>query len=172
MSINNNLKGNSHQIILSEMGLPGIEVLIEKLLPKILGRLGKENPSKKTMRSRLCARKCKILGRLGKENPAKKRCEVAIAQCKCAVTSSVWYDFYTLRTCTTNQAKISACMQGSREWCPVCVGIPELFVRVSTAVQYATKCCVTSHDTSTGFLGTFQALNILVGEGTRKIFPE
>ena len=41
------LKGNSHQILLSEMSLPGVEVLIEKLLPKILGRLGKENPSKR-----------------------------------------------------------------------------------------------------------------------------
>ena len=37
------LKGNSHQILLSEMSLPGVEVLIEKLLPKIYGRLGKEN---------------------------------------------------------------------------------------------------------------------------------
>ena len=32
------LEGNSHQILLSEMSLSGIEVLIEKLLPKILGR--------------------------------------------------------------------------------------------------------------------------------------
>ena len=32
------LKGNSHQILLSEMSLPGDEVLIEKLLLKILGR--------------------------------------------------------------------------------------------------------------------------------------
>ena len=39
------LKGNSHQILLSEMSLSGVEVLIEKLMPKILGRLGKENPS-------------------------------------------------------------------------------------------------------------------------------
>ena len=39
------LKGNSHQILLSEMSLPGVEVLIEKLLPKIYGRLGKENHS-------------------------------------------------------------------------------------------------------------------------------
>ena len=45
------IKGNSHQILLSEMSLPGIEVLIEKLLPKILGRLGKENLSK---------RRCKV----------------------------------------------------------------------------------------------------------------
>ena len=28
---NLNLKGNSHQILLSEMSLPGVEVLIEKL---------------------------------------------------------------------------------------------------------------------------------------------
>ena len=46
-----NLKGNSHQILLSEMSLPGIEVLIEKLLPQILVRLRKENPSK---------RRCKV----------------------------------------------------------------------------------------------------------------
>ena len=30
------LKGNFHQILLSEMSLPGIEVRIEKLLTKIL----------------------------------------------------------------------------------------------------------------------------------------
>ena len=35
------LKGNSHQIILSEMSQPGIEVHIEKLLLNILERLGK-----------------------------------------------------------------------------------------------------------------------------------
>ena len=37
------LKGELSPILLSEMSLPGVEVLIEKLLPKILGRLGKEN---------------------------------------------------------------------------------------------------------------------------------
>ena len=58
------LKGNSHHILLSEMGLPGAEVLTEKLLPKRLGRLGKENPS-------------------------KRQCKVAFVQCKCAVTLSV-----------------------------------------------------------------------------------
>ena len=58
------LEGNSHQILLSEMSLPGVEVLIEKLLPKILGRLGKENLS-------------------------KGRFKVAFVQRKCAVTSSV-----------------------------------------------------------------------------------
>ena len=49
------LKGNCHQILLSEMSLPGVEVPIEfeKLPPKILGRLGKENPSN-TMQSCLC----------------------------------------------------------------------------------------------------------------------
>ena len=46
------------------MSLPGNEVLIEKLLPKILGRLGKENPS-------------------------KRRCIVAFVQRKFAVTSPV-----------------------------------------------------------------------------------
>ena len=58
------LKGNSHQSLLSEMSLPGIEVLLEKLLLKILGKLGKDNPS-------------------------KRRCKVAFVQRKCAVTSSV-----------------------------------------------------------------------------------
>ena len=49
------LRGNSHQILLSEMSLPGIEALIEKSLPKILGRLGKEfEPLKKTTQSCLC----------------------------------------------------------------------------------------------------------------------
>ena len=62
------LKGNSHQILLSEMSLPGVEVQIEKLLPKILGRLGKENPS-------------------------KRRCKVAFVQRKCAVMSSVSVQF-------------------------------------------------------------------------------
>ena len=41
MLAGNQLKGNSHQILLSEMSLPGIEVLIEKLPSKILVRLGK-----------------------------------------------------------------------------------------------------------------------------------
>ena len=86
------LKGNSRQILLSEMSLPGIEVLIEKLLPKILGRLGKENFS-------------------------KRHCKVAFVRRKCAVTLSVSVQFYMLRTCTTSQAKISVCMQGSRECC-------------------------------------------------------
>ena len=40
-------KGELSPNLLSEMSLPGVEVLIEKLLPKILGRLGKENPSKR-----------------------------------------------------------------------------------------------------------------------------
>ena len=78
-----NEKGNSHQILLSEMSLPGVEVLNEKLLPKLLGRLGKENPS-------------------------KRRCKVAFVQCKCAVMSSVSVHFCTLRT--TSPAKISVCM--------------------------------------------------------------
>ena len=127
------LKGNSHQILLSEMSLPGVEVLIEKLLPKILGRLGKENPS-------------------------KRRCEVAFVQRKCAVMSSVSERF--LYASYNKSSNNSACMHGSRQCCPVCVRIPELFVRVPKAVLYAAKCCVTSHNTSNGLLGTFQALNI------------
>ena len=77
-----------------------------------------------------------------------------------------WYDFCTLRT--TNHETFSACMQGSRGCCPVCVRIPELFVWFPTAVRYANKCCVTSHNTSTGLLGTFQASNI--GEWYTKNF--
>ena len=45
----------------------------------------------------------------------------------------------------------------------------KLFVRVSMAVRYAIKCSMTSHNTSTGLLGTFQASNI--GERyTKKLF--
>ena len=128
-----NLKGNSHQILLSEMSLPGVEVLIKKLLPKILGRLGKENLS-------------------------KSQCKVAFVQRKCAGASSVSVRF--LYASYNQSSKNSVCMQGSCECCPVCVRIPELFVQVPTAVLYAAKCCVSSHDTSTGLLGTFQASNI------------
>ena len=52
------LKGNSHQILLSEMSLPGIGVLIEKMLPKILGRLGKQKPSKRRQKVAFVQRKC------------------------------------------------------------------------------------------------------------------
>ena len=41
------LMGSSHKILLSEMSLPGVEVPVEKLLLKVLGRLGKENPCKR-----------------------------------------------------------------------------------------------------------------------------
>ena len=60
------LKGNSHQILLPEMSLPGVEMhaLLEKLLSKILGSLGREGPS-------------------------KRQCKVAFVQRRCAVTSSV-----------------------------------------------------------------------------------
>ena len=127
------LKGNSHQILLSEMSLPGVEVLIEKFLPNILGRLWKENPS-------------------------KSRCKVALctAHVRCDVVS-----FGTISVRYVQVVKLnSVCMQGCHECCPVCVRIPGLFVRVPTAVLYVTKCCVTSHDTSTGLLGTFQASTI------------
>ena len=42
---NPNLMGISHQILLSEMSLPGIEVPIEKLLPNTSGKSG-EKPFK------------------------------------------------------------------------------------------------------------------------------
>ena len=48
------LKGELSSNLLSEMSLAGVEVLIEKLLPKILGRLGKENPSKSRCKVALC----------------------------------------------------------------------------------------------------------------------
>ena len=67
--------------------------------------------------------------------------------------------------------KISACMQASRECCLVCVRIPELLVRVSTAVQYATKCCVTSQDTSTSLSGTFR-LRTLASDTPKKFSGE
>ena len=125
------LKGELSPSFTSEMSLPEAEVLIEKLLPEILGRLG---------------------------TPSKRRFKVAFVQRKCAVTSSVSVQFLYLRT--TSQAEISVCMQGSRECCPACVRLPELFVRVSTAVRYATKGCVTSHGSSVSLLGTFQASTI------------
>ena len=84
--------------------LPGIEVFIEKSLPKILGRSLLKDYAKLPVYS----------------------------------ASALWcrqfrYDFYTL--CTTSQANISVCMQGSRECCPVRVRIPELF-------QYLSECLV------------------------------
>ena len=75
-------------------------MFIEKLLPKILGRLGKENRSKGDAKLPLYS--ASVLRRQFR------------------------YDFYTLRT--TSPAKISVCVQGSRECCPVCVRIPKLFV--------------------------------------------
>ena len=58
----------THQFLHSEMSPPGIEVLIEKLLPEIFVRLGKQNLS-------------------------KRRGKVAFVQRKCTVTSSVSVPF-------------------------------------------------------------------------------
>ena len=82
------LEGNTHQILLLELSLPEIEVCTDKLLPKILEILGKENPS-------------------------KEQCKIAFVQRKCAATPSVSARFYTART---SQAK-DECMhsQGSCE---------------------------------------------------------
>ena len=95
------LKRNSHQILFSEMSLPGIEVLIEKLLPQILGRLGMENTS-------------------------KGQCEGPFVQRKWAVTCQLRYDICTLRT--AGQVKISVCTQGSCECCSAWARSPEPFV--------------------------------------------
>ena len=115
------------------MSLPGIVILTEKLSPKILGRLGKENPS-------------------------KRRCKVAFVRRKFGVTSSVSVRF--LYAAYKSKAKISVCMLGSGVCCPICVLIPELFVWIFKVVLYVAKCGVTSHDTATGLLVTFQASNI------------
>ena len=82
------LKGNSHRILLSEMSLPGVEVVIEKLRTKILGRLGKENPS------------------------IQDEAKMALYS-----ASVLWHrqfrnDFCTLHT--TSQVKISACAYACR----------------------------------------------------------
>ena len=50
------LKGNSHQILFPEVSLSQVEVLIEKLLPKILWKLGDGNPSKGTFTWRIPSR--------------------------------------------------------------------------------------------------------------------
>ena len=42
------------------MSLPGVEILIEKLLPKILGRLGKENPYERRYKVAFVKRKCTV----------------------------------------------------------------------------------------------------------------
>ena len=101
----------------------------------------------------------KILGRLGKENSYKRRCNIAFVQHKFGVTSVLVRFLYAMYE---SQAKTCVFVQGSlasRERCPVCIRIPELSVRVSTAVCCTAKCGVTSHNTSICLLGTFQASN-------------
>ena len=121
------LKGKLGQILLSEMSLPGIEVLIEMLLPK---------------------------GDWGRRTPPKDRADLSLYSSDALWHHQFRYNFCMLRT--TCQAKISVCMQGSRECCPVCVPelFPEPFVRYSMAFRYSAKWCVTSHDTITCLLGT------------------
>ena len=60
----NSFNGELSPNLLSEMSLPGIEVLIEKLFTQNIREIGKENHS-------------------------KRRCKVSFVQRKCAVTSSV-----------------------------------------------------------------------------------
>ena len=51
------LTGELCQILLSEMSLPRIKVPIKKLLPNVLGRLGKEKPSKRRCKGACVQRK-------------------------------------------------------------------------------------------------------------------
>ena len=109
----------------------------------------------------------KILGGLGKENPSKKRCEVAFVQHKCPVTSvSVRVLTFSVHYVQLVKEKVVYACRACRECRPVCVHIPELFVRVSMAVQNSTKSGVMSHNSSTGLLGTFQACE----RNTKKLF--
>ena len=62
-TVNPLFKENTHQILPSEMSLPGIEVLIESCYPNIR--------------------------EIGEGEPSERRCKVAVIQRKCAVTSSV-----------------------------------------------------------------------------------
>ena len=76
-----------HEVYIIILFCTGVEVPIEKLLPKILGRLGKENPS-------------------------KRRCKVVFVQRKlsalCMWRRQFRYDFCTLRT--TSHERFSACI--------------------------------------------------------------
>ena len=129
--------GNHHQILLSEMSLPGIEVLIEKSLPTILGRLGKENPLKDTAKLPLYS------------------------------TSGLWrrqfwYNFYTLRK--TSQVKMCVSMQGSHECCPVCVCILEKFCSsfYGSLVRHQVQCGVAQHvNRSFEYLQVFEYSRIM-----------
>ena len=78
--------------------MPGVEVLIEKLSSKIIGRLGKENHS-------------------------KIRYKVAFVQRKCALTSSVLVRFLYAKS-----SEKMLCMQRSCECCSACVHKQEVFV--------------------------------------------
>ena len=54
-------RGEASPNLLSEMSLPGIEVLLEKLSPKILGRSGKESLSRKQFKVAFVQRKCAVM---------------------------------------------------------------------------------------------------------------
>ena len=75
------------------------------------------------------------------------------AQVRCDVAGFGTISVRYVQLVMKNLGHVSTC-------CPVCVSIPELFVRFPTAVRYAKKCCVTSHDTSTTPLRTFWSSNI------------
>ena len=56
-------KGELSPNLLSKVSLPVIKVLIEKFLSEILGRLGKENPSRRRFKVALVQRKCSVMSR-------------------------------------------------------------------------------------------------------------
>ena len=87
-------------ILLSEVSLPGAEALIEKFLPKIgdWGRRTPLNGDASALRRRQFHAKLPLYG----ASALRRR--------------QFQYDFCTL--CTTSQAQISVCMQGSCECCP------------------------------------------------------
>ena len=88
------LNRSSHQILLFKMNIPGVEVPIENLLPRILGRLGKK-PSKTTAQRSLVP--------------------VYRGQVPCNVVSS---DTILLIVCPyKSQVNYCMCMPGSRECC-------------------------------------------------------
>ena len=53
-------KGELSLNLLSKVSLPVIKVLIEKFLSEILGRLGRENPSRRRFKVALVQRKCSV----------------------------------------------------------------------------------------------------------------
>ena len=127
------------------MSLPGVEVPIEKCLPKILLRLGKENPSK---------RQCKVA-------------RLFTAQVRCDVVSFGTISVRYVHLVMTNLVHACSCSSAGRAGRKGMAAVSVVhvlciyyvypfrnrFVRFLTAGRYANECCVTSHDTSATVFG-------------------